>query len=77
MGVETPYLLQWMALGVYGSPEQPWSMTVTPPPMYISASYPLFELAVSTQTFPPGIQDVFDSVLASLTKESMLIFCTQ
>lgn len=25
----------------------------------------------------PGVQDVFDSVLASLTKESMLIFCTQ
>lgn len=52
MGVEAPELSQWMALGVYGSPEQPWSMTVTPPPMYISASYPLFELAVSTQTFP-------------------------
>lgn len=64
-------------LSEFMDPQSNLGLWLTPPLMYISASYPLFELAVSTQTFSPGVQDVFDSVLASLTKESMLIFCTQ
>lgn len=39
-------------LSEFMDPQSNLGLWLTPPLMYISASYPLFELQVSTQTFP-------------------------